>query len=87
MLLRHVFCIFCLALNMKVDGSEPKETCRQRILAKYPKAKCVDVDQISECKKECEHLGEKQCQGKRGEIRKLNCKHETGKKTVTCCCE
>lgn len=65
-----------------------RKTCREKILQKYPQAKCVDVDKLTECTAECEHLGEKKCQGSKGEIRKLNCKHNKGHKgSVTCCCE
>ena len=73
---------------MLIGILEAKKTCREKILSKYPKAKCLDVDSLDDCKGECEHLGEKECRGKRGEIRKLNCKHEkiiSGK--ATCCCE
>ena len=60
-----------------------KESCRDRITAKFPNAKCVDVDNLDDCKAECEHLGEKQCKGKRGEISKLHCKDGS----LSCCCE
>lgn len=63
------------------------KTCRDTILEKYPNAKCVDVEDLSQCKGECEHLGQLQCQGKRGEIRKLNCKQTKNEAKVTCCCE
>ena len=36
---------------------EAKETCRDKIMKKYPNSKCVDVDDLKDCKKECEHLG------------------------------
>jgi hypothetical protein len=62
--------------------------CRDKIIKSYPDAKCVDVDNRDNCKKECEHLGEEKCQGNRGEIRKLNCKHPDNKSgPFTCCCE
>ena len=39
------------------------------------------------CKAECQHLGEKECQGKRGQIEKLNCRHKENQGKVTCCCK
>ena len=36
---------------------EAKETCREKIMKKYPNSKCVDVDDLKDCKAECEHLG------------------------------
>jgi len=66
---------------------EAKKTCREKIMSKYPKAKCVEVDDLKDCKGECEHFGEQECQGKRGQIEKLNCKHDKTKGgKVTCCC-
>ena len=34
---------------------------------------------MKDCKGECEHFGEQECQGKRGQIEKLNCKHDKTK--------
>ena len=81
-------CILCLSLfHAKVIAEE--SSCKVKITAKYPNAKCVDVDDIDDCKAECEHLGEKQCKGKRGEITKLNCRdeNESSSGRIPCCCE
>ena len=80
-------CILWLSLFHAIVIAE--ESCQDKITAKYPTAKCVDVDHIDDCKAECEHLGEKQCKGKRGEITKLNCRveNENSKGRVPCCCE
>ena len=67
-----------------LEARKPKYTCKQKILKRYPDAVCVDVENLRDCKAECEHLGEKKCKGTRGEIRKLNCKKD---KEPTCCCE
>ena len=69
---------------------EAKETCREKIIKKYPNAKCVNVDKSNfrnNCKAECKNLGEKECQGKRGQIQKLNCRHKENQGKVTCCCK
>ena len=36
---------------------EAKETCKEKIMKNYPNSKCVDVDDLKDCKAECEHLG------------------------------
>ena len=62
-----------------INSIETKETCRDKIIKKYPNAKCINVDKSNfrnNCKAECQHLGEKECQGKRGQIEKLNCRNK-----------
>ena len=68
---------------------EAKETCKEKIIKKYPNAKCVNVDKSNfrnNCKAECKHLGEKECQGKRGKIERKICKGKHQEKS-TCCCK
>ena len=81
--------IYTFYVILLIGVLEAKESCRDKITAKFPNAKCVDVDNLDDCKSECEHLGEKQCKGKRGEISKLNCKDETEDEDgrLSCCCE
>ena len=82
--------IFALIGITLVTLVEAKETCREKIIRKYPNAKCVNVDKSNfrnNCKAECKNLGEKECQGKRGQIQKLNCRHKENQDKVICCCK
>ena len=78
-----------ICLSILCTYSVAKESCQEKITAKFPNAKCVDVDDIDDCKSECEHIGEKQCKGRKGEITKLNCKDESANANgrFPCCCE
>ena len=82
-------CLLCCLSLLRTEVIA-EESCKDKITARHPNAKCVDVDDIEDCKAECEHLGEKQCKGKRGEITKLNCRDDSDESSsgkIPCCCE
>ncbi len=65
------------------DGESPQKSddgqCKENILAKYPKAECVSIEEEADCKATCEKMGETKCAGSRGEVHKLTCKDEENK--------
>ena len=64
-----------------------KKTCKEKIQKSYPNAKCLDVDDLNKCSSECKRIKHDQCQGRRGQIQKLNCKEDNGHGKFTCCCK
>ena len=55
--MRTMFKTLIILALIGINLVEAKETCREKIMKKYPNSKCVDVDDLKDCKAECEHLG------------------------------
>ena len=61
--------------------------CRRNILKQYPKSHCFQTTDKPSCREACEKRGTNECNSKRGEIHKLNCKNEVSLNgLITCCC-
>ena len=84
--MRTMFKTLIILAFIGITLIKAKETCREKIKKKFPNSKCIDVDNLKDCKAECEHLGQKECQGKRGKIERKICKGKHQEKS-TCCCK
>ena len=82
-LITLVVCILILSTSNPYSVAESdkewktNEKCRQTILKKYPDAICELLKDPKHCKSLCEKHGYNNCQGSKGEIKKLLCKTKT----------
>ena len=82
-LITLVVCILILSTSNPYSVAETdkewktNEKCRQTILKKYPDAICELLKDPKHCKSLCEKHGYNNCQGSKGEIKKLLCKTKT----------
>ena len=82
-LISLIVCIFILSTSNPYSVAETdkewktNEKCRQTILKKYPDAICELLKDPKHCKSLCEKHGYNNCQGSKGEIKKLLCKTKT----------
>ena len=82
-LITLVVCILILSTSNPYSVAETdkewktNEKCRQTILNKYPDAICKLLKDPKNCKSLCEKHGYNNCQGSKGEIKKLLCKTKT----------
>ena len=82
-LISLIVCILILSTSKPYSVAESdkewktNEKCRQTILKKYPDAICELLKDPKHCKSLCEKHGYNNCQGSKGEIKKLLCKTKT----------
>ena len=82
-LISLIVCLLILSTSYPYSVAETdkewktNEKCRQTILKKYPDAICELLKDPKHCKSLCEKHGYNNCQGSKGEIKKLLCKTKT----------